>query len=55
MGYVSARQTLETVKSHTPDAGMHAIAVALVQLTRAIEADFVKIEKEMNSIKVRLR
>jgi hypothetical protein len=55
MGYAMTRNTLETVKNQTEDKALQSIALALMQLSRAIEADFSKLDRELASIKSQLR
>ena len=54
MGYVTARQNFESAKSAN-DHAIQQIAEGLVQLSRAIENDFNKLEREVNAIKSKLR
>lgn len=54
MGYAMTRHTLENVKNQTNDNALQSVAVALMQLSRAIEADFAKLDRELASIKSQL-
>jgi len=54
MGYATARQNFENAKSADNDA-IRQIAEGLVQLSRAIESDFNKIEREVKDVKSKLR
>jgi hypothetical protein len=54
MGYATARQNFENAKS-ADDHAIRQIADGLVQLSRAIESDFNKLEREISSIQSKLR
>lgn len=54
MGYATARQNFETAKS-SDNYAIQQIAEGLVQLSRAIENDFNKMERELKSIESKVR
>jgi hypothetical protein len=49
MGYAMTRHTLENVKNQTNDNALQSVAVALMQLSRAIEADFAELDRSRAS------
>jgi hypothetical protein len=55
MGYPTARQSFEGAKSETNDPAIQEIAEGLIQLSRAMESDFNKLEREVSAIKSKLR
>ena len=55
MGYVTARQNFESAKSESDNLAIQEIADGLVQLSRAIESDFNKLEREISDIRGKLR
>jgi hypothetical protein len=55
MGYAGARSALESAKNQTDDPAIKNIAEAIIQLSRVIETDFNKLEREIGSIKTKLR
>jgi hypothetical protein len=52
--YTGARNDLESAKVDTDDPAVQQIADALIRLSRAIESDFNKIEREISTIKQKL-
>jgi hypothetical protein len=55
MGYPTARSNFEGARGKTDDPAIQDIADGLVQLSRAIESDFNKLERELSAIKSKLR
>jgi len=55
MGYPTARQNFESAKGKTDDPAIQEIADGLIQLSRAIESDFNKLERELSGIESKLR
>ncbi len=47
MGYPTARQNFESAKGQTNDEAIRQIAQGLVELSRAIEEQLKKIEREV--------
>jgi hypothetical protein len=55
MGYPTARQNFESAKGQTNDPAIQQIADGLVQLSRAIESDLNKLDRELSAVKSKLR
>ena len=56
MGYVSARNNFQNAKNTSDNnQALQNLADGLIDLSRAIESDINKLERELSSIKSRLR
>lgn len=54
MGYPTARNSFERAKNSSENDAIRSLAEGLVALSRAIEDDIRKLEREVSSIKSRL-
>jgi hypothetical protein len=55
MGYGSAKEKLKEAMGVSADMGVRRIAEALLDLTRAIEDDFNKLEREIKAVESKVR
>jgi hypothetical protein len=55
MSYLRAREDFEALKLKTNDPALREIAEGLLELTNAIEADFNKLDREVGSIKSKIK
>ena len=51
MSYSSARSMAQGAKTSPPDRAIHELADAITKLSRAIEQDIAKIEREIRQLK----
>jgi hypothetical protein len=55
MGYVGARTSLESAKTASKDDAIQQLSDGLVQLSRAIQNDLEKLQREMHTVASRIR